>query len=144
MRTAVIDAKREPGARVHTSGILVREAIDEIDIPHHLTRRVPGVRLYSPSLKSVDLFSPGYAFFTTRTADAAALDGAGGARRRRASSSPRPASRAPARERDRFRLDGIDIADALPVGADGARSRVAEAFGLSANRAFLTGARGRT
>lgn len=69
LSVAVIDAKREAGARVHTSGILVREAIEEIDIPHHLTRRVPGVRLYSPSLKTIDLFSPGYAFFTTRTAD---------------------------------------------------------------------------
>src|SRR5260370_1481763 len=66
---AVIEAKREAGTRVRTSGILVREAIDEIDLPHHLTRRVPGVRLYAPNLRSVDLFSPGYAFFTTRTAD---------------------------------------------------------------------------
>ena len=51
LSTAVIEAKPDVGARVRTSGILVREAIDEIDIPHHLTRRVPGVRLYSPSLK---------------------------------------------------------------------------------------------
>ena len=34
-----------------------------------LTRRVPGVRLYAPSLRHADLFSPGYAFFTTRTPD---------------------------------------------------------------------------
>ena len=69
LSVAVIDAKREAGARVHTSGILVREAMEEIDIPHRLTRRVPGVRLYSPNLKSIDLLSPGYAFFTTETAD---------------------------------------------------------------------------
>src|SRR6202011_624486 len=43
LSVAVIEAKRDAGARVHTSGILVREAIDEIDLPHHLTRRVPGV-----------------------------------------------------------------------------------------------------
>ena len=58
LSVAVIEAKREAGARVHTSGILVREAMEEIDIPHRLTRRVPGVRLYAPNLKSVDLFSP--------------------------------------------------------------------------------------
>src|SRR5664279_3525822 len=69
LSVAVIEAKREAGARVHTSGILVREAMEEIDIPHRLTRRVPGVRLYAPNLKSVDLFSPGYAFFTTETAE---------------------------------------------------------------------------
>ena len=56
LSVAVIDAKRDAGARVHTSGILVREAMEEIDIPHRLTRRVPGVRLYSPNLKSIDLF----------------------------------------------------------------------------------------
>jgi len=69
LRVIVIDAKREPGARVATTGILVREAVEEIDIPHRLTRRVAGVRLYAPNLASADLFSPGYAFFTTRTAE---------------------------------------------------------------------------
>ena len=69
LAVAVIESKREAGARIHTSGILVREAIEEIDIPHHLTRRVPGVRLYAPNLRSSDLVSPGYAFYTTRTAD---------------------------------------------------------------------------
>ena len=78
LKVAVIEAKREPGARIHTSGILVKEAVEEIDLPHHLTRRVPGVRLYAPSLKSVDLFSPGYAFFTTAHRRSPALDGPAG------------------------------------------------------------------
>ena len=39
LRTIVIDAMPGPGARIHTTGILVREAIDEIDIPFTLTRR---------------------------------------------------------------------------------------------------------
>jgi flavin-dependent dehydrogenase len=43
------------------------------------------------------------------------------------------------RERGAIRLDGIDIAARYLIGADGARSRVAESFGLSANRRFLTG-----
>jgi len=138
LSVAVIDAKPEAGARVHTTGILVREAIEEIDIPHHLTRRVPGVRLYAPSLKSADLFAPGYAFFTTRTAEllrwmareakeagahilyATRFDGA-------------------VRESGRVRLNGIDLIARYLIGADGARSRVAQAFGLSANRHFLTG-----
>ncbi len=138
LATAVIDAKPEVGTRVATSGILVREAIDEIDIPHHLTRRVPGVRLYSPSLKSVDLFSPGYAFFTTRTPDLLRWM----AKEARDSGAHiLTATRFAGAERDgdRIRLSGIDITTRFLVGADGMRSRVAEHFGLSANRAFLTG-----
>lgn len=138
LSVAVVEAKREPGARVHTTGILVREAVEEIDIPHHLMRRVPGVRLYAPSLKSTDLVSPGYAFYTTRTADllrwmAQEAKEAGahllfgmrfdGARR----------------DGDLVCLDGVDLAGRFLIGADGARSRVAEAFGLDRNRRFLTG-----
>ncbi|MEO8667457.1 MAG: NAD(P)/FAD-dependent oxidoreductase [Bauldia sp.] len=138
LSVAVVDAKAEAGARVHTSGILVPEAIEELDIPHRLTRRVPGVRLYSPKLKSVDLVSPGYAFYTTRTADllrwmAQEAEAAGA----------RLFWRAPfagaSREGERIRLKGMDISARYLVGADGARSRVAEAFGLSRNRRFLTG-----
>jgi geranylgeranyl reductase family protein len=138
LSVAVIEAKREVGAHIHTSGILVREAIEEIDIPHVLTRRIPGVRLYSPSLKSADLVSPGYAFYTTRTADllrwmAKEARGAGatilyGTRFKGAE-----------RNGSTIALNDIDLDCRFLIGADGARSRVAEAFGLSRNRRFLTG-----
>ncbi len=138
LSTAVIDAKPEVGARVSSSGILVREAIEEIDIPHHLTRRVPGVRLYSPSLKSVDLFSPGYAFFTTRTPDLLRWMAH---QARDAGAHVLPATRfaGARRDGDRIRLAGIDISTRFLVGADGIKSRVAADFGLATNRAFLTG-----
>ena len=38
LKVAVIDAKNEPGARVRTTGILVKEAVDECDIPSSYTR----------------------------------------------------------------------------------------------------------
>jgi flavin-dependent dehydrogenase len=138
LATAVIDAKPDVGARVATSGILVREAIDEIDIPHHLTRRVPGVRLYSPSLKSVDLFSPGYAFFTTRTPDLLRWMAH---EARDAGAHVLTATRYEGARRDGnlLRLVGIDLATRFLVGADGMRSRVAADFGLATNPAFLTG-----
>jgi digeranylgeranylglycerophospholipid reductase len=138
LSTAVIEAKPDVGARVSTSGILVHEAIDEIDIPHHLTRRVPGVRLYSPSLKSIDLFSPGYAFFTTRTPDLLRWMAH---EARDAGAHVLTATRyaGASRDGDLIRLNGIDIATRFLVGADGIRSRVATDFGLSANRAYLTG-----
>lgn len=134
----VVEAKREPGARVHTSGILVREAMDEIDIPHHLTRRVPGVRLYSPSLASVDLFSPGNAFFTTATADLLRWM-AKEARTAGATIVCGTRFTGATRHGEKIHLAGIDVTTRYLIGADGARSRVAEAFGLAANRRFLTG-----
>jgi flavin-dependent dehydrogenase len=138
LSVAVIEAKRDPGARVHTSGILVREAIEEIDIPHRLTRRVPGVRLYAPSLASIDLFSPGYAFFTT---DTAALVRWMTAEARAAGAHLMTSTRfgSAQREGDRIQLDDLGISARFLIGADGARSRVASAFGLSENRRFLTG-----
>jgi digeranylgeranylglycerophospholipid reductase len=138
LSVAVIEAKREVGAHIHTSGILVREAIEEIDIPHGLTRRIPGVRLYSPSLKSADLFSPGYAFYTTRTAELlrwmAKEARAAGATVLYGTRFEGAEQRGAA-----IALAGIDIGCTFLIGADGARSRVAEAFGLDRNRHFLTG-----
>jgi digeranylgeranylglycerophospholipid reductase len=68
LKVAVLEAKPEAGARVATTGILVKEAAEAVDVPHALTRRVHGVRLYAPSLKHIDLFSPGSFFLTTDTA----------------------------------------------------------------------------
>lgn len=138
LKVAVLEAKDEPGARVHTTGILVKEAADEIDIPAGLTRRVHGVRLYAPNLAHVDLFAPGYYFLTTRTAELLRW-------------LAREAERAGARLYcgTRFtgahRRNGCIHLDVLPlsarylVGADGTRSGVAQSFGLGENRHFLVG-----
>jgi digeranylgeranylglycerophospholipid reductase len=138
LSVAVIESKRDAGARVHTSGILVREAMEEIDIPHRLTRRVPGVRLYSPNMRSIDLFSPGYAFFTT---DTPALLRWMAAEAREAGAQILFATpfEGAVRDGDYVRLSNLDIAARYLIGADGARSRVARVFGLSTNTRFLTG-----
>jgi len=135
----VLEAKLEPGARVHTTGILVPEAADEIDVPHHLTRAVPGVRLYAPNLASADLFSPGYAFLTTRTAELLRWMAA---EAERAGAEIRCGVRFTGAERladGRLRVAPLGVTARLLVGADGARSAVARAFGLARNRRFLTG-----
>ena len=138
LKVAVIDAKREPGARVRTTGILVKEAVDACDIPSALTRKIHGVRLYAPSGKHSDLFAPGYYFLATDTpaimrwlAREAARAGADllfGARFEDATISE-----------DEVRLHGLGLTTRYLLGADGARSRVARAFGLGRNREFLVG-----
>ena len=146
LHVVVIDSKSEPGARVRTTGILVREAIEEIDIPSRLTRRVPGVRLYTPSLASIDLFSPGYAFYTTHTADLlrwmASEAVAAGAEIRfgvRFTGAELVAGPSSGPSRHLLRLSGSGLTGRYLIGADGARSAVARCFGLDRNRRFLTG-----
>lgn len=138
LKVAVLDAKREPGARVRTTGILVKEAVDDTDIPSALTRKIPGVRLYAPNGRHLDLFAPGYYFLATDTpalmrwlAREAARAGADlffGMRFDHATIAD-----------DLVRLEGLDLSARYLLGADGARSRVARAFGLGRNTEFLIG-----
>lgn len=138
LKVAVIDSKQEPGARVRTTGILVKEAVDECDIPSSLTRKIPGVRLYAPNSKHIDLFAPGYYFLATDTpaimrwlAREAARAGADlffGTRFKDATITD-----------DLVHLHGLDISARYLLGADGAKSQVAKSFQLGRNSEFLVG-----
>src|SRR5437879_7110728 len=71
MRVTVLEKKADAGEKLHTTGIIVKDAIDQAAIldrlPAQLVRRVGGVRLYAPNLRHVDLAAPGYYFLTTDT-----------------------------------------------------------------------------
>lgn len=138
LSVAVLEAKPEAGHRVATTGILVKEAAEEIDIPHMLTRRVHGVRLYSPSHSHVDLFAPGYFFLTTNTADLLRWL-AREAMRAGAKILYRARFEGAERVDGLFRFNGLNIAARYILGADGARSAVARHFNLGRNTRFLTG-----
>jgi flavin-dependent dehydrogenase len=138
LKVAVVEAKPSAGSRVATTGILVKEAAEELDLPHGLTRRVHGVRLYTPTLASIDLFAPGYFFLTTRAG--ALLDWLShDALRAGARLYFGHRFRGAERRRGLIRLSGHDLSCRYLIGADGARSAVAEAFNLGRNRRFLTG-----
>jgi len=136
LKVAVLDAKKEPGVRLRTTGIVVKEASDDFDLPARLMRKVRGVRLYAPDDRALDLHAPGYFFQATDTA---------GVLRWMAEEAERAGAELmygtrfeDALEYDRgVSLPGLHAR--LLIGADGARSRVAEHFGLSRNRRFLTG-----
>jgi flavin-dependent dehydrogenase len=138
LRTVVIEAKEEPGARIHTTGILVKEAADEVDTPPQFSRAIHGVRLYAPSLKHIDLSSRDYYFLTT---DTAGLIRWFADEARRAGAEiicGRKFERFTRTERG-FDLPQFDLSTRYLVGADGARSTVAKLFNLGRNVKFLTG-----
>ncbi|MFO1315702.1 MAG: NAD(P)/FAD-dependent oxidoreductase [Burkholderiales bacterium] len=138
MRVLVQDRKREPGARVHTTGLVVKEAAERWEIPATLTRRVRGVRLYAPSLASLDLVAAGYYFLAT---DTPALMRWLAREATRAGAHLRFARpyRGARRVGDAFEVGGGGERVRDIVGADGPRSAVAAEFGLGRNTEFLLG-----
>ena len=51
MRVTILERKCDPGEKLHTTGIIVKDAIDQIalldGLPSELVSRIDGVRLYS-------------------------------------------------------------------------------------------------
>jgi flavin-dependent dehydrogenase len=138
LKTIVIERKEWPGARIHTTGLIVKEAAERWEMPARIARPVHGVRLYAPNLRHADLQSPGYYFLAT---DTAALMGWLADEARRAGASLHFGHRyrgARRVERGIELLDGT-IRTRYLVGADGPNSHVARDFALGRNRSFLFG-----
>ena len=141
MRVTVLERKADVGDKLHTTGIIVKDAIDQIalldGLPSEIVRRIDGVRLYAPSLHHVDLSAPGYYFLATDTprlmrwlAERAMQAGATIAHETSFVTAQRTQG-------------GFDLGDAgttrFIVGADGPSSRVAQMLGLGRNTKFLFG-----
>lgn len=138
LKVAVIDSKQEPSSRIRTTGIVVKEASDDFDLPARLMRKVRGVRLYAPNDRSVDLSAPGYFFQATDTAGV--LRWMAGEAERAGAKLMYGRKFEGAVEHDRgVAMPSLELHASFLVGADGARSRVAEQFGLDRNRHFLAG-----
>ena len=139
LRTWVLERKPLIGTRVHTTGLLVKEAAEEWDVPLRLTRKIHGVRLYSPSLAHVDLDSPGYYFLATDT-PALLRWCAREAQRAGALIVTGRAFESARRNRNSIELSDSGLCARYLIGADGPNSCVARQFGLGINRDFLVGA----
>lgn len=140
LRVCVLERKRDPGEKIRTTGILVKEAAENTllrRIPASMTRRIEQVRLYSPGLKQLALAAPGYFFLTTDTpavmrwlAEQLVAHGVDLRLGNAFTDCERTASG--------WNVAGIGNALFL-VGADGARSRVAQRCGLGEVCQFLFG-----
>lgn len=138
VNTLVIDRKKAVDTKLHTTGILVKEVADLLNVPRHLTRKLHGVRLYSPNLNSIDLVSPGYHFLVTDTAgvlrwmEEQAIHAGAEIQMNRTLTSIR-------NRESHLNVNGGEYATRYLVGADGAKSNTAQLLGLPANHRFLVG-----
>lgn len=144
LRVCVLERKRDPGLKLHTTGIIVKDAAERTwlnRVPAHLVRKVQRVRMYAPNLREVALQVPDYYFLTTDTPNLmrwlAEEMRDQGVDLRLAQSFTQAAPCAQP-HRGRWHLPGIGRTHVL-VGADGAKSRVAERFGLGRVAQFLYG-----
>jgi digeranylgeranylglycerophospholipid reductase len=147
LRVVLLEKKASAGARLHTTGMIVKDAVDTIpwlrDVPQQLVRPIEGVKLYAPNLSHMDLRAPGYYFWAT---DAVRLMDWMLELGRNAGVEPRLGTLfTSARQRAangpwEIPLENGEVLHArYLVGADGPHSRVAKALGLSQNRQFLFG-----
>jgi flavin-dependent dehydrogenase len=138
LKTIVLERKRDVGEGVRTTGIVVKEAAQELDLPPALIRKVAGVRLYPPSLKFTDHASPGYYFLATDTPNLLRWQAAEAAK---AGAEIRLGARFAGAEETSAGvvLKDHDIAARFLIGADGGNSAVARAFGFDRNKKFLGG-----
>jgi digeranylgeranylglycerophospholipid reductase len=141
LRVTVLERKPDVAVNLRTTGILVKEAVDTIpllsDLPSALVRRIDGVRLYAPNLDCVDLSSPGYYFLATDTPQLMRWL-ADQAERAGARILYDTAFDSAESTKTGFKVGTAGTANFL-VGADGPRSRVAQALGLGLNTQFLFG-----
>lgn len=140
LSVTLLDAKAEVGIRPHTTGILVQEALAHLPgLPAALVRPIEGVRLYSPSLRSFDLRSDGYAFCAADTPGLLRWIAKGLAAQPAVSIRTGTRFQTAEEQGDGLYLPQQNLFTRYLVGADGARSTVAKQLGLGENREFLIG-----
>lgn len=135
LKVAVVDRKPEPGAHIRTTGIIVKEASDEFDLPAQLMRKVRGVRLYAPDDRTLDLSAPRYFFQATDTAGILRWMAAEAERAGAHLLYGRKFETALTHNRG-VTIPGLGLHARFLIGTDGARSRVAGVtqIGVAARR----------
>ena len=141
LRVRVLERKLDPGDKLHTTGIIVKEVVDQIALFDHLpaefVRPVPGVRLYAPNMRYVDLDAPGYYFLATDTPNVIRWL-ASQAQQAGVELTCGTSFTGATKIRAGYRIDDLGDTRYL-IGADGPNSQVAKSLSLGQNHKFLFG-----
>jgi flavin-dependent dehydrogenase len=146
LRVRVLERKQDPGDNLHTTGIIVKEVVDQVALfdrmPSELVRTVPGIRLYAPNLRHIDLDAPGYYFLATDTPNVIRWL-ARQAHEAGAEMMCGTPFNGTTKIRGGYQLGSVSENSLgetrYLIGADGPNSHVAKALGLGQNREFLFG-----
>lgn len=141
LRVRVLERKPDPGDKLHTTGIIVKEVVDQIalfdHLPSELVRAVPGVRLYAPNMRFVDLEAPGYYFLSTDTPNVIRWL-AEQAQQAGVELTCGTSFTGATKIRTGYQLNDVGDTRYL-IGADGPNSQVAKSLALGQNQKFLAG-----
>lgn len=141
LRVTVLEKRADVGEKLRTTGIIVKDAVDQIalldGLPPQFVHRIPGVRLYAPDMRYMDLDAPGYYFLATDTPEVMRWL-AGRAREEGAEIRCGAVFRDARRTDSGFEVDGLGPTRYI-VGADGPHSMVARHFSLGMSRKYLFG-----
>jgi flavin-dependent dehydrogenase len=141
LRARVLERKQDPSRGLHTTGIIVKEVVDQIALfdhmPSEFVRPVPGVRLYAPNLRWVDLDAPGYYFLATDTPGVISWL-ANQAQQAGVEIACGTSFTGAAKTRGGYHIANLGDTRYL-IGADGPNSQVAKSLALGQNRKFLFG-----
>ena len=67
VNTLVLERKKSIDYYTQSTGIFVKEIAEQISLPHSLSRKITGIRLYTPNMNCIPLSSPNYYFLATHT-----------------------------------------------------------------------------
>lgn len=137
--TIILERKPTVKDKIHTTGILVKEILEQWNVPTTLVKQITGIRLYSPSLDWVDLESPEYSFYTTDTANLMQWY-AQDVKKYGVNIKTNTNYRGSYLSDDYHVFPFNKFKSRFVLGCDGARSSVAKNYQLGKNKHFLIGA----
>lgn len=138
LKVVIVEKKPSAGYRPGTTGLLVQEAANFYQIPPHLTKKISTVRLYDQHLKSFSLHTSDYFFLATDTSallEWLALQ----ATDLGVTFKFNCRFHHYTEQNEGIYLSDMNLFARFLVGADGAKSTVAQKTGLGLNKKFLLG-----
>ncbi|MCE3233096.1 MAG: putative rane associated dehydrogenase (flavoprotein) [Rickettsiaceae bacterium] len=137
LSVAVLERKKDVKDNIHTTGIFVNEAADLVELPPYLYKEIRQVRLYSSAQQYIEVKSKDYLFLATDTPEL--MDYLVEDARKYGVDFFFGNALADVQESGDFVIVNDTFKGRFLIGADGAKSKVAELCNLGKNEKFLIG-----